>query len=60
MKVISGQWQRLLSEPYAAVGRSGSDLVVFGTRNALFRMKSDGTGVMEVAKLTRRWQAFRG
>lgn len=60
MKVISGQWQRLLSEPYAAVGRSGSDLVVFGTRNALFRMKSDGTGVMEVAKLARPVASIQG
>ncbi|WP_395745109.1 hypothetical protein [Prosthecobacter sp.] len=59
LKTIGSEPQRVMEEPYP-VGYDKSapvalmrelGVVVFATRNALFRMKTDGTELREIAKL---------
>lgn len=59
LKKMSEDEQQVMADPYT-VGRDGSGavapmldvgLVVFGTRDALYRMKPDGTELREIAKL---------
>lgn len=61
LKTVGQPERRIIMEPYL-VGRDGTgavelmrelDVVVFGTKDALFRMKPDGTELREIAKLER-------
>lgn len=61
LKTIGESERQVLGDPYV-VGRDGAaavspmldvGLVVFGTKDALFRMKPDGLQLQEIAKLTR-------
>lgn len=62
LRTVGGNERQVMSEPYivgrtetAAVGlMKEPNLVLFATRDTLFRMKPDGSDLQEVAKLTKR------